>query len=153
MPDANNRPYIEDAPAFPVVASWVPLPEVEKAACLAVIADFEARGDSLRVGRLSDSAYRRLYRAVAPGVPAREHRGEGWEPFIESYMRIRDRIQVELELDEMRRDLEVDRVPAAAPAEDGYPSNWPRCSGCGRPAMDGHLTCGDARCDEGGRRR
>ncbi len=29
-----------------------------------------------------------------------------------------------------------------------YPSNWPKCEGCGRPALDGHLTCGDVACDE-----
>lgn len=35
----------------------------------------------------------------------------------------------------------------------GYPDNWPRCPGCGQPAIDGHITCGDARCGEGERRR
>lgn len=34
----------------------------------------------------------------------------------------------------------------------GYPADWPRCPGCGRPALDGHITCGDVRCDEGSRR-
>lgn len=33
-----------------------------------------------------------------------------------------------------------------------YPSDWPSCPGCGRPAMDGHITCGSASCDEGGAR-
>ena len=38
-------------------------------------------------------------------------------------------------------------------ADDGYPVGWPRCaSGCGRPRMDGHLTCGHAECDEGAAR-
>ncbi len=36
---------------------------------------------------------------------------------------------------------------------DGYPEGWPRCPGCGRAALDGHITCGDARCGEGARRR
>jgi len=34
----------------------------------------------------------------------------------------------------------------------GYPADWPRCPGCGEPALDGHITCGKAECDEGGRR-
>jgi len=34
---------------------------------------------------------------------------------------------------------------------DGYPADWPRCH-CGRPALDGHVTCGAAACDEGGTR-
>ena len=29
----------------------------------------------------------------------------------------------------------------------GYPAGWPRC-GCGKPVMDGHLTCGEATCSE-----
>lgn len=27
-----------------------------------------------------------------------------------------------------------------------YPANWPRCPNCGSYALDGHITCGDARC-------
>jgi hypothetical protein len=34
----------------------------------------------------------------------------------------------------------------------GYPPDWPKCPGCGLPAMDGHITCGRVECDEGGRR-
>ena len=30
-----------------------------------------------------------------------------------------------------------------------YPATWPRCPACGRPALDGHITCGSAHCDEG----
>jgi hypothetical protein len=33
-----------------------------------------------------------------------------------------------------------------------YPAGWPTCPGCGCPALDGHITCGDVTCDEGGRR-
>lgn len=33
-----------------------------------------------------------------------------------------------------------------------YPPNWPRCPNCARPVLDGHITCGDARCDESGER-
>jgi len=29
-----------------------------------------------------------------------------------------------------------------------YPSEWPRCPSCGDFALDGHLTCGRATCDE-----
>ena len=36
--------------------------------------------------------------------------------------------------------------------EPGYPDDWPRCPGCGEPALDGHITCGDVRCGEGQRR-
>lgn len=43
--------------------------------------------------------------------------------------------------------------PSDVPTEDGYPEDWPRCPGCGRPALDGHITCGDARCAEGAHRR
>jgi hypothetical protein len=30
-----------------------------------------------------------------------------------------------------------------------YPAGWPLCPGCGLPALDGHTTCGDLRCNEG----
>lgn len=33
-----------------------------------------------------------------------------------------------------------------------YPPGWPRCPGCRRPALDGHITCGEARCNEGAAR-
>jgi hypothetical protein len=37
--------------------------------------------------------------------------------------------------------------------ETGYPADWPKCAaGCGRPALDGHMTCGLAGCNEGGHR-
>jgi hypothetical protein len=29
-----------------------------------------------------------------------------------------------------------------------YPAGWPLCP-CGLPALDGHTTCGDLRCNEG----
>ncbi|HET7341051.1 MAG TPA: hypothetical protein VFL90_06285 [Methylomirabilota bacterium] len=32
------------------------------------------------------------------------------------------------------------------PAAPGYPAGWPRCPGCGSPALDGKVTCGDAAC-------
>jgi hypothetical protein len=35
---------------------------------------------------------------------------------------------------------------------DGYPPDWPKCPACGKPAMDGHITCGQAACNEGARR-
>jgi hypothetical protein len=28
-----------------------------------------------------------------------------------------------------------------------YPADWPKCA-CGKPVLDGHLTCGEAQCDE-----
>jgi len=34
----------------------------------------------------------------------------------------------------------------------GYPKDWPKCPGCGLPALDGHITCGKVGCDEAGRR-
>lgn len=33
-----------------------------------------------------------------------------------------------------------------------YPCGWPLCVSCGDHALDGHLTCGRAECDEGGAR-
>ncbi len=33
-----------------------------------------------------------------------------------------------------------------------YPADWPRCVSCGQPALDGHLTCGLAGCNEGNAR-
>jgi hypothetical protein len=30
-----------------------------------------------------------------------------------------------------------------------YPDGWPKCPVCGRPALDGHTTCGHAECNEG----
>lgn len=35
---------------------------------------------------------------------------------------------------------------------DAYPAGWPRCPGCGRPALDGHITCGNVNCSERARR-
>lgn len=29
-----------------------------------------------------------------------------------------------------------------------YPPGWPKCVSCDLPALDGHLTCGNAACDE-----
>lgn len=29
-----------------------------------------------------------------------------------------------------------------------YPEGWPKCVHCDEPALDGHLTCGRAECDE-----
>lgn len=29
-----------------------------------------------------------------------------------------------------------------------YPKDWPKCPGCGEPALDGHITCGKLECDE-----
>lgn len=34
----------------------------------------------------------------------------------------------------------------AGAAGFGYPAGWPRCPGCGSPALDGKVTCGDAAC-------
>jgi len=34
-----------------------------------------------------------------------------------------------------------------------YPPGWPLCPVCGRPALDGHITCGRAECNEGAHRR
>ena len=36
--------------------------------------------------------------------------------------------------------------------EYGYPMGWPKCP-CGKPTLDGHLTCGDVRCSEFAARR
>jgi len=33
-----------------------------------------------------------------------------------------------------------------------YPPGWPNCH-CGRPVLDGHVTCGRAECNEGAVRR
>jgi hypothetical protein len=44
------------------------------------------------------------------------------------------------------------RVPEAASGAAEYPAGWPACPGCGQPALDGHITCGNVACDEGGRR-
>lgn len=44
-----------------------------------------------------------------------------------------------------------DRIPCECPPEElGYPPDWPKCPSCGLPALDGHITCGKAECDEGG---
>jgi hypothetical protein len=45
--------------------------------------------------------------------------------------------------------LQQDRRRAVASM---YPPDWPKCPGCGAPALDGHITCGNVTCDEGGRR-
>lgn len=36
---------------------------------------------------------------------------------------------------------------APLPPEFDYPKDWPRCA-CGRPVLDGHLTCGQLECNE-----
>lgn len=41
--------------------------------------------------------------------------------------------------------------PASATAGPTYPDDWPRCPGCGAPALDGHITCGKLGCNEHGR--
>lgn len=33
-----------------------------------------------------------------------------------------------------------------------YPKNWPRCIVCDDYALDGHITCGRAECNESRRR-
>lgn len=38
-------------------------------------------------------------------------------------------------------------------SKGGYPDDWPMCPVCFEPAMDGHITCGKATCDEGAQRR
>lgn len=48
--------------------------------------------------------------------------------------------------------IEREQLVSEAIIESLYPADWPRCPGCGQPAMDGHITCGDARCGEGERR-
>jgi hypothetical protein len=35
----------------------------------------------------------------------------------------------------------------------GYPDDWPLCPVCEEPALDGHITCGSANCNEGEERR
>jgi hypothetical protein len=51
-------------------------------------------------------------------------------------------------------DAEYERlkVQHARSQNLGYPANWPRCPGCGQPAMDGHISCGRVECGEGSRR-
>lgn len=49
-----------------------------------------------------------------------------------------------------RAIAELERL--ASPAAATYPTNWPMCPGCGKPAMDGHITCGEAKCAEGAQR-
>lgn len=34
-----------------------------------------------------------------------------------------------------------------------YPDDWPMCPVCGELALDGHITCGKAQCNEGEQRR
>ncbi len=56
------------------------------------------------------------------------------------------------------RECECDRIrPIYKPTgealdEYGYPLDWPKCPNCDLPAMDGHVTCGRAECDEGAHR-
>lgn len=42
--------------------------------------------------------------------------------------------------------------PPAELDEFGYPSDWPKCPSCGKPALDGHITCGALDCNEQGQR-
>lgn len=34
-----------------------------------------------------------------------------------------------------------------------YPTDWPRCPKCDKPALDGHITCGSWECGESEERR
>ncbi len=34
-----------------------------------------------------------------------------------------------------------------------YPKDWPKCPKCGDNALDGHVTCGQWKCNEGLTRR
>lgn len=49
-----------------------------------------------------------------------------------------------------RRGLTPDREASHArlglDAPLGYPPGWPACPGCGLPALDGKITCGNAAC-------
>jgi hypothetical protein len=55
------------------------------------------------------------------------------------------------------REMEREQGSADCPCpchprpSSGYPRDWPRCA-CGRPVLDGHLTCGRLTCDESGAR-
>lgn len=48
-------------------------------------------------------------------------------------------------------DLEEKLDPDMMPPPN-YPPGWPECPSCGLPALDGHITCGQAGCDEAGHR-
>lgn len=67
------------------------------------------------------------------------------------YLGLYDIMEVEIRRrvsEKMTKDLDASPIDL----KTGYPHDWPRCPGCGKPALDGHITCGDAGCDEGGRR-
>jgi len=43
-------------------------------------------------------------------------------------------------------DAEFPEVGEETNPETGYPHGWPSCPGCGRPALDGKITCGEVGC-------
>lgn len=52
-------------------------------------------------------------------------------------------LEARLECVAVATDHLVDDVQAL------YPPDWPMCAaGCGRPALDGHATCGELACNE-----
>jgi hypothetical protein len=63
-----------------------------------------------------------------------------------------DRIALAVADDVLAKAVGLRAIPPLDQVEYGYPKDWPHCPGCGRPAMDGHITCGRAECDEGGHR-
>lgn len=48
---------------------------------------------------------------------------------------------------EMAREQGSDACGCACHTWAAYPPGWPAC-GCGAPALDGHLTCGQLACNE-----
>lgn len=69
---------------------------------------------------------------------------DGRDPMLNLEKRVA--LQIVLDWIDEQDQLEIPVTEAL------YPSDWPRCPGCGQPALDGHITCGDVRCGEGSRR-
>lgn len=93
-----------------------------------------------RIRQLAD--LRHLLLDVANGEGALWHQGQ-LERWCAGHSTVLTRIIGEL------KALEA---PTSTAAAKMYPANWPRCPGCGEPALDGHITCGNVACNEGAHR-
>ncbi|MCH9637798.1 MAG: hypothetical protein K0U16_07640 [Gammaproteobacteria bacterium] len=139
LPTEDDIPQQIPAPDFPIAPSEII--SVETRACFAVLEHREPGDQAIT---LVDSAYLRVYGHVAPTIPARGHRGKGWDNYVAAWMRICACIEAELQLDAIRSGTGVESP--ARWTEGMRP--WPSCPACDAPLADGKNTCGRAACEE-----
>ena len=99
----------------------------------------EADSDAIRRGGPRQVHLLRFARA-ATAQPNRER----WESFGWHVLRVGYYDGSESKFPEALEKFQA--LQQHAPSAPGYPPDWANCPGCGQPAMDGHITCGNAAC-------